>query len=433
MTIKNKNILKRGTFLFIVIFIILFYLNSFIIYGMSNVRFNIIKQIDYAEDIDILMVGNSHAQEGINAQLMSEMINKNVYNFSFSQQESAAAYYFLENIFKKHSPKTVVVEAYTLIQKVEGAYDLMPLSFDKVNYYNMLYGEANFNDVFFPITRLHNFWSNENAMTTIKQNVMIKDKPIQPFFTTKIMSYKAVDRHKKYNSDERAKHLIVERLNNILKIKHLCEKNDADLVLTMLPWYKTLVDKVNYNARYYDPIKDLCIENDIPYFDMNIDSDKDWDYYYFREQDYTQNTHLNAYGQHEASCELAYYLASTNDDITITGVYPQLIKLKDYLRTIDTENDILIIDKCPMPIDYEVFLSAEEEFKRLNITPSQELGTEVEIQYISGGAQYNDYENIINMDSEDLSVTIYELDTQTKEIISHAVIRWDVFDTLFIR
>jgi hypothetical protein len=166
---------------------------------------------------------------------------------------------------------------------------------------------------------------------------------------------------------------------------------------------------------------------------MNVESDKNWDYYYFREQDYTQNTHLNAYGQYEASCELAYYLDSIDDNITAKNEYTNMVKLNDYLKIIDENNDILIIDDYTMPINPEVYLSAKEEFERLNITPSQEIGTDKKIIYISSGAQYNSYANIDDMDYEEKSVTIYELDSGTSEVISRAVINWNIFDTVFIR
>jgi hypothetical protein len=166
---------------------------------------------------------------------------------------------------------------------------------------------------------------------------------------------------------------------------------------------------------------------------MNIESDKDWDYYYFREQDYTQNTHLNAYGQYQASCELANYLDSNFENIITIKDYPELTKLRDYLSTIDSSSDIVVIDKCPTSISKDIFLSVKEEFKRLGISPLKKSDTDLKIQYISGGVQYNSFDNYENLGADDLAINIYEIDSETKEIISHAVTRWDVFDTVFIR
>lgn len=126
--------------------------------------------------MEILILGNSHAQEGINSNLMSQMLNAEVYNFSFSQQESAATYYSLKKLLEKNNPKTVILEAYTLIQKVEGAYDYMPLSLEKIKYYKMLGAEASFQDVFIPIIRLHNFWTNPNLIETILDNTNTNPK-----------------------------------------------------------------------------------------------------------------------------------------------------------------------------------------------------------------------------------------------------------------
>jgi hypothetical protein len=211
---------------------------------MTNEKFAIINNINNMNDTDVVIVGNSHAQEGIDSKLLSNITNKKFFNFSFSQQESAAAYYFVNKIIKKNKPEIIILEAYSLIQQMEGAYDLMPFSIDKMKYYKMLKDELDFTTTFFPIFRFHNCWTNENCLTTIIENFNSTD--ITPVFQAEIMSEKAITRHMEFDSENLAKDLKANRFDNITEIKRLCDEKGIKLVMIMMPWYKTLVDKISY-------------------------------------------------------------------------------------------------------------------------------------------------------------------------------------------
>ena len=430
----NKKIIFRGLILLVILTVMFFGLNFIVRYGVENERFGIIKQIEHLPDnqIDVLIVGNSHAQEGLNHDMLSSLLNTKVYNFSFSQQESAAVYYFLKNTFKKQSPKVVVLEAYTIIQPVKGAYDLMHLSKDKIEFYDMLFNEASFYDVFIPLVRMHNFWSNPKPFSTIVKNLFPEDDPIKSLFSARIMSDIAIKKHNETDSLSISHNLKIKQFQNVLKIRKLCETNGAELIIVMLPWYKTLVDNVSYENKYYLPIKKFSAENDILYYDMNMDMEFDWEYKYFREQDYTQNTHLNAYGQLNTSIKLAQYLSSIFQDINYNDIEPAL-PLKDYLKDLDTSNDILFIDDCPNPINEDIKISVKTELKRLNMVLSNIKSADIEIILISDGTQYNNYDLIDTISFTKDAVNIYELNSTTSDIISHAVIRWDEFDMVFIR
>ncbi len=432
---KDKKILLRGTILTVVLLVIVYSLNFVCRIAVLNERYEIINNIKYQpkDNIDIMIVGNSHAQEGINAQLMSDSLDANVYNFSFSQQQTAIAYYFLKNNLNKQSPKIVMLEAYTLIQQLEqGGAEFIPLSPAKIKYYNMIGEEGDFISCFFPIAANHNFWAAENPFGPMFENINAGKNEVAPFFSMKIMSEKAIIRHENYNSESYANPLFEYRLAHLLEIKEVCKKSGAQLMIFMLPLYKTMVDRIDYDGMYYDKIKAFCDENDILYYDFNKESETDWSYKYFREQDYTRNTHLNSYGQILASEELAQYLANTSDYFSVSTYDNTKMEIKDFLGEINLSNNLLFIDDCPASLNNTINPDTLEYLRNLNIELRQEKNGDPEIYFISGGTVIKDYILPENIDYSEDAVTIYELDS-SGAIIRHAVTRWDEFSSVIIR
>lgn len=440
MNKDNKKILIRGLVLSVVLFAVFYGLNYISRMAVLNERYEVIKQVDYMpnESIDVLIVGNSHAQEGINSRLMSDVLDKKVVNFSFSQQQTATVYYFLKKNFKTQSPKVVVLEAYTLIQEVQGGYEFIPLTPAKLNHLIMLGEEGSFIDSFFPIARNHNFWAKANPFEPFIKNSGAGKTEVTPFFSARIMSEIAITRHINYDSQKNARKLYDYRLEHLDKILELCKENDAELIITMLPLYNTLVDRIDYDELYYAPIKTYCEANEIAYYDMNRNSSTEWSYKYFREQDYTQNTHLNVYGQTLASIELAEYLAQSSKYFSITEYEEPNIRIADYLNSIDHSNDFLIIDDCPNSINIQINPEVVEMLKYLGISLKAKVqnkkqeNDEPDIYFVSDGVVYYDYILLEGLSFAEDGVTIYELDDNGVPV-KHAVSRWDEFDIVIIR
>ena len=267
---KNKKIILRGLVLLVILCTVFYGLNELCRVAVLNERYEIIKQIDYLpeDSVDVLIVGNSHAQEGINSYIMSEMLGSKVINFSFSQQQTATAYYFLKKNLKTQSPKIVVLEAYTLIQPVQRGYEFIPLNYSKIKHHMMLGDEGNIIDSFFPIALNHNFWANDKPFQALLRNINSGKNGAPPFFSAAIMSERAIKRQDNYKSQSMAKKLKDYRLGHLPLIKDLCDETGAQLILTMLPFYKTLVERIDYDSLYYDTIKVFCDENGILYYDF---------------------------------------------------------------------------------------------------------------------------------------------------------------------
>ena len=434
MKTKDKKILIRGTILVFIIILMAFSMNELSRFVLRNEKFEIIKQIDYIPEnsIDILVIGNSHAQEGINDRLMSDMLGASVYNFSFSQQEAVLASYFLKKNFKKQSPKVVVLEAYTLIQKTEDGYDFIPLSKDKKDYYERAKSEVSFSDVFFPLARNHNFWANEKPLSYVWGNLFPKENPLQPVFSMATMSDEAINAHLTERSKAKVKVMFYYRFSSIRKIKELCDENDAQLIVTMLPLYKTLVDRISYDETYYDKIKEFCDTNSILYYDYNKQSPTDWTYKYFKEHEYTQNSHLNSYGQILATQELAQYIKDEDLGYTITD-YPRAdMLINDYLSSLASAEGILLIDDCAGGINDNINPQVRSLLKDLGIALDENNNKPPKTYYVSGGSVSYDYILPEGVFYAEDGVTIYEIDSGGN-FIRCAGTRWDEFDTVIFR
>ena len=99
-----------------------------------------------AEDADILVLGNSHAENGIRAGALSGSLSESagreltVFNYAIYGMRMEQMYYFVKEIFKTHVPELVVLETYAFCPLADGdreilarrAFDVLPLSRNKV-------------------------------------------------------------------------------------------------------------------------------------------------------------------------------------------------------------------------------------------------------------------------------------------------------------
>ncbi len=435
MTKANKKILIRGIILSLIVIVIVYFLNEVARVSVYNNRYQTVNYF-YSlpeNETDILIVGNSHAQEGINANLVSDILDANVFNFSFSQLQTPSAYYFLKEAFKKQSPKIVMLEAYTLIQQYQGGSEFIPLNLSKVKFYNMLDEERNFINCFFPIASNHNFWARSNPLKSMRRNFNAGKTAPVPVSNFRIMSDLAVTRHEIYDSEKRIKNLFEYRLSNLEEIQNLCDKNGAELVVFMLPLYKTLVDRIDYDGDYYNTISNFCDEHNIMYIDFNKLGDTDWTHKYYREQDYTHNTHLNVYGQTLMSTQLAQKISEISE-YNINEYEQSEILITDFFNSVQNENSLLIVDDCPNPINTDLNFETSQYLESLGIDTShanKEDGQPL-VYFLEDSSILIDYILPESFDYAGHGVSLYEI-TPSGDILRTFITRWDYFDTGFIR
>lgn len=103
-----------------------------------------------AEDVDVLVLGNSHAENGIRAGTLSEGLSESagreltVFNYAVYGMRMEQMYYFVKEIFKTHVPDLIVLETYAFCPLADTdreilarrAFDVFPLSRNKVEAIN---------------------------------------------------------------------------------------------------------------------------------------------------------------------------------------------------------------------------------------------------------------------------------------------------------
>ena len=434
---KDKKILKRGLVLFAVLVLIFVLLNELSRLSLRNERYDLIAHLKYMpeDSLDVLILGNSHAQLAIDDALLSDMLDVNIYNAAFSQQQAATSYYVLNKAFKYQSPDTVILDAYTLIQQIQGGYTFIPLSPAKFKYFSMIRGEGFFSGCFFPIANYHNFWARSHPLRPIITNLTAgRERPI-PDEALYVMSQEAVIKHETIDSQERIDPFYANRFPIIREVNELCQENGAQLIITMLPLYGPLIDKIDYESVYYNELKGLCEELGIAYYDYNMQSTEDWSYKYFREQDYTQNTHLNIYGQHMATLELAQYL-SDGWSMYKTHDYTQNeVSLIELFEELSDSSDFILADDCPYPISDELNPGLRDSLSSMGIIISKQSkavdGAPHIYSYISGNAKrIEELPEGITCPNDGVTIFILDADGGIKK---RAYARWDQFTTAIIK
>ena len=435
---KDKKILKRGLALFAVLVLIFVLLNELSRLSLRNERYDLIAHLKYMpeDSLDVLILGNSHAQLAIDDALLSDMLDANIYNAAFSQQQAATSYYVLNKAFKYQSPDTVVLDAYTLIQQIQGGYTFIPISPAKIKYFSMIRGEGFFTECFFPIANYHNFWARSHPFRPMITNLTSgRERPIADE-TLYVMSNEAVLKHETINSEERIDPFYENRFPIFDEIYELCQKNDARLIVTMLPLYRPLIDKIDYEGVYYDKLKSFCDERGIAYYDYNMQSTQDWSYKYFREQDYTQNTHLNIYGQHMATLELAQYLSDGAGIYAMHDYTQNEVPLTAFFDELRGSDGFILADDCPYPIDDGLNPGLRDTLSGMGIIisgqPKDSDSQPADIySYINGEAkQIGSLPEGFTCAKDGIAVFILDPDGGIKK---RAYARWDEFSTVIIK
>lgn len=128
-----------------------------------------------AEDVDILILGNSHADGGFRAEDMSAGLCTGggdicVFNYGISSIRIEQMYFFAREALKTHVPKLVILETFTFCPLADEdreitnrrAFDALPLNLNKIEAirYCVPEGRASF---YLPLMKYHTRWKELSA------------------------------------------------------------------------------------------------------------------------------------------------------------------------------------------------------------------------------------------------------------------------------
>lgn len=332
-TFSSRFRIALGTLIFIIIFFMLENISGECLAPISRHRnypellWEEYYQVE--ENIDLLLLGSSHAYRGLNPYIFQEQLGVNTFNMGSSSQNPIDSYYILHEVFQSHSPEVVVYEVYWMIMEGEDFdftsatynYDYMALSWTKFKYMVSAFSYDQWLKANLLSVRYHDNWSDAD---TIKYN--LKNKYINKLLgvpileasltndehyigkgfveSQRIVSSEKLMKNNLFN-DYAGMKLNDKKLEYFRAIINLCKKTDTTLILVTAPLPQGSIDKVPDYASIHGFFDDWAREEGLYYFDYNVISPG---YLSFKDFHFKDDHHLNTTGSEVLSEHLARLL-----------------------------------------------------------------------------------------------------------------------------
>lgn len=235
--------------------------------------------------IDVLVAGDSESYTSVSPMDLWDRAGIAAYDCGQPGQRIQETYYILKTAFRTQSPKLVLFETNTMFRD-PGFLKNVQLSLTEPLAYH------------FPVIKYHNAWKalfdGPGGPKKSYKGFEIRDK---------VVSYEGDEEYMKETKDKAQIPEVVRIYME--KIKRLCEKNGADLLLVSAPSPK------NYNYKKHNSLEEYARENNLPYVDLNMKSRDigiDW-----KLDSYDRGDHLNISGARKVTAYIGQYLADNYD------------------------------------------------------------------------------------------------------------------------
>ena len=235
--------------------------------------------------IDVLVAGDRESYTSVSPMDLWDRAGIAAYDCGQPGQRIQETYYILKTAFRTQSPKLVLFETNTMFRD-PGFLKNVQLSLTEPLAYH------------FPVIKYHNAWKalfdGPGGPKKSYKGFEIRDK---------VVSYEGDEEYMKETKDKAQIPEVVRIYME--KIKRLCEKNGADLLLVSAPSPK------NYNYKKHNSLEEYARENDLPYVDLNMkfrDIGIDW-----KQDSYDRGDHLNISGARKVTAYIGQYLADNYD------------------------------------------------------------------------------------------------------------------------
>ena len=235
--------------------------------------------------IDVLVAGDSESYTSVSPMDLWDRAGIAAYDCGQPGQRIQETYYILKTAFRTQSPKLVLFETNTMFWD-PGFLKNVQLSLTEPLAYH------------FPVIKYHNAWKalfdGPGGPKKSYKGFEIRDK---------VVSYEGDEEYMKETKDKAQIPEVVRIYME--KIKRLCEKNGADLLLVSAPSPK------NYNYKKHNSLEEYARENNLPYVDLNMkfrDIGIDW-----KLDSYDRGDHLNISGARKVTAYIGQYLADNYD------------------------------------------------------------------------------------------------------------------------
>ncbi len=345
-----KKLLYRiliGLILFIILFISL---NSiFSNYGDLNTAASY-KKIQDKDNVDILIMGNSQCYTNIDAQLMSELLNKDVYVLASNAQNMPMTLANLKTTLKCIKPEFIMIEEYSIM--IDSYNNLNNASLgmaytnsDSINnlfdrYLNVKHylNSDNILSSLFPILRSGDMYTRfTNEKTNLNDYINSDDYRNGTSFRKTFGTLKDETIVNVYNSylelENKYKDVagVVPKVNMdaLIELLELTKKENIEVIFFKAP----SLDWDNQSYIMYDEIRNVLNNYEhVRYFENSI---KNYEEIGLNKLDFYDEGHMSFTGCEKYSYYLANQVAelkglNINNDTYVIGQYYELIDNKYY-------------------------------------------------------------------------------------------------------
>lgn len=288
------------------------------------------------ESLDAIILGNSHAGEGISSDIIKAKTGLNTFNFGVGGVTFFETYYNLLETLQYHNPRLVIIETYNFVGQ-SSKYNKIPLDNKSVlkerKYQSTLYGKkigltkikeaklsiSDYNFLkTFNIFKYHENWSDIKVFFNVlnDNNKKLEYPYLDSFKNVIFMSNELAENfdHQKYNTPFTLPQTSKEYLDKIIS---LSKEKDFKLLFVTLPSYKKYykarkneLDNFNNQLDFFLTKKDKTIKL------LDLNKELDLDKSNFRgvpkniKYDY-KNQHLNYKGNIKATNLISNFINKT--------------------------------------------------------------------------------------------------------------------------
>ena len=309
--------MKKKTILNIVITIAFWVILALLLLRISNVieqknsRYSKMPLYSQTEQIDVLLCGSSHIQDGVYPYYLWNDYGIASYNIASSGERINVSVYVLEEILKTVHPKVVVLDTYFARIKTDDeitmndgliheSMDFMPLDNVKINLAKYAIKGRDLNVLAF----LSNFYAYHGRWKELTKDDFVEQFTLEKGAVS-LSGGKALPEYDFEQPLYDETYLELAGYEYVQRIKKLCDENGVSLVLINVPYNNNSQESYN---REYTQISDHISQGGYGIFFPDIEGEIGLD----SAVDYGDSSHLNILGAKKVSDYIGDYLIRNN-------------------------------------------------------------------------------------------------------------------------
>lgn len=412
------------------------------------------------DTIDVFFLGSSHMVYGMSPLKIYEDTGICSYSLALSAQPLPVSYYCLKEALKNQSPSIVVLDASGLfynggMEKAAWRYltdnlGRWPPNIEIATEYSEQYADEGVLSVLVPLLKYHSSWTNispkikdmkEDDDIYYSAGEYVYSRVDSSGLTLEAMNDEANNRaamnrgiaryidHNEYGEQEIDSVVYAPEIGEyerewLLKIKRLCDENNAQVLLTKIP---TRMSSSIYSSAWTeirsDMVRSLAEDVNIPYFDLVYDVES--------QVNFTTDTcdggkHLNIRGAEKDAVALGLYLMEnydieSQDNAQFNAALEKYRKVREVALLQSETNFELYLDRLIESLDkWTVLISVQDEYTAGLSEDDHIRFQEMGLKLISEGDFQNSYLSVIHsgeVEHEEVSDRKIEYSTKIDDVV----------------